>query len=550
MILESNIIYELGKDIPYGWYSFFTDGSYDTFPSTSGQVAVNYLMERDSCSYTQETNYFFTVKLTPEKCKFIEILGGKGRFYDYSPLGINTLVLKRGNTGIVYQDELFNIEVLSRCDETYRFDGPYSIDVVKHVFYKVNDLYFFIGKFDFTSLEMWHSIELGYLDPGTKKVNKIVTERKYKLEDRDKYPFGFCLFAKVDANLVDYTNLFLVEANGQKVFEKLVPKKDAVYYKGETEKLYRLFNLFKNDIHKIDASHEIELFDDCMDLIPIVNKTLEHLLQKREEYKNIEESELIEYIIKPFYDKSFYEMAVLSNNAEDIQYDKEADKYHVFFNSTQVYEIELMTFISKYSFLKNDMLIEVSQNKDTVIKYSYLFYEIDYLDDVLDDIRQIHGYSGKANNSILLRLIKEDKKELRKRANRLYKYAKESGLVNSKWGNEYRLFALISRYVKNVIYQYRADWLDNQSIDVFIEDQKIAIEYQGRQHYEPIEHFGGEMKYYDNLRRDYEKRVKCEENGVILFEWNYKNKVNKHTVLEFLKTNNIIHSDLPLDDFN
>ena len=113
MILESNIIYELGKDIPYGWYSFFTDGSYDTFPSTSGQVAVNYLMERDSCSYTQETNYFFTVKLTPEKCKFIEILGGKGRFYDYSPLGINTLVLKRGNTGIVYQDELFNIEVFS-----------------------------------------------------------------------------------------------------------------------------------------------------------------------------------------------------------------------------------------------------------------------------------------------------------------------------------------------------------------------------------------------------------------------------------------------------
>ena len=550
MILESNTIYELGKDIPYGWYGFFTDGSYTTFPSTSGHVAVNYLPEKNACSYRQHSDYYFTVNLTPEKCKFIEILGGKGRYYDHSPFSINKLVLQSCNTGIIFEDELFKVEILSKSDETYRYDGPYPIDVAKHRFFKVNDLFFFIGQFDFTSLEMYHSIELGYLDPLTQSINKINTERLPKLSDKDKYPFGFCLFAKVDDSLIDYTNLFLVEANGQKLFEKLVPKSNAIYYKDETDKLYQLLNLFKNEIHKINTSHEIELFDDCMDLIPIVNKALEHLLQKREEYKEIEKSELIEYIIKPFYDKSFYEMAVLSNNAEDIVYDKEADKYHVYFNSTQVYEIELMTFINKYSFLDNNTLIEVSQNKDIVRKYSYLYYEINYLDKVLADIRRDHGYSGKATGSILLRLIKEDKKELRKRANHLYKIAKESGLVISKWSNEYRLFALISRYVKNVIYQYRADWLDNQSIDVFIEDQKIAIEYQGRQHYEPVEHFGGETSYYDNLKRDYDKKNKCIENDVTLIEWNYENKVNKYTVLEFLKTHNIIHSDLPLDDFN
>ena len=549
MILESNKIYELGKDIPYGWYSFFTDGSYDTFFSTSGKVAVNFLMEKDSSSYKQEYDYYFTVKLTPEKCRFIEVLGGKGRFYDFSPLRINNLVLNPDNNGIVFEDELFKVEVLSRIDKTYCFDGPYPIDVVKCVFFKVNDLNFFIGQFDFTSLEMWHSIEIGFLNQMTNGIEKIDTEVLYKMIDKDKYPFGFCLFAKVEETVNDYTKIYLIEANGQKVRENIVAKAEAKYYKNDSEKFRQLINEFNNTIHHFDIDEELVDFNDCKDLIPIVNKSLEHLLQKREEYKKKDSDEILEYIVKPFYDKSFYEIAILSNEAEDVYYDNEEDKYHIFFKSTQVYEIELMTFLTKYKYLNGNILQEVSQNKETVLKHSYLYYEIDYLDNTLIDIRQEHGYSGKANNSILLRIIKEDKKELRRRANQLYKIAKEEGIINSKWNNEFRLYSLISRYVEKVYYQYRADWLGNQSLDIYISEQKIAIEYQGRQHFEPIDYFGGEAALYNNKRRDNEKRIKCNENGVILLEWNYESKVNKHTVLDYLEKNHIEHSPTPLKNY-
>ena len=47
---------------------------------------------------------------------------------------------------------------------------------------------------------------------------------------------------------------------------------------------------------------------------------------------------------------------------------------------------------------------------------------------------------------------------------------------------------------------------------------KGAIEYQGEQHYTPIEVFGGEEGYKKNLERDEQKRIKCLENGIKLFE--------------------------------
>lgn len=57
--------------------------------------------------------------------------------------------------------------------------------------------------------------------------------------------------------------------------------------------------------------------------------------------------------------------------------------------------------------------------------------------------------------------------------------------------------------------------------DFCVEDQKILIEYQGLQHYEPIDYFGGEEKlkvqqYHDKLKRDYAKA-----NGYNLIEIPY-----------------------------
>lgn len=49
----------------------------------------------------------------------------------------------------------------------------------------------------------------------------------------------------------------------------------------------------------------------------------------------------------------------------------------------------------------------------------------------------------------------------------------------------------------------------------------VAIEYQGKQHFEAIDYFGGEEAFKELQRRDEEKRILSENNGVKLVYINY-----------------------------
>ena len=59
-------------------------------------------------------------------------------------------------------------------------------------------------------------------------------------------------------------------------------------------------------------------------------------------------------------------------------------------------------------------------------------------------------------------------------------------------------------------------WLGRQHLDIYIPELKIAVEYQGRQHSEPVEFFGGQEAFEKNLERDARKKRLCDENGVNL----------------------------------
>lgn len=68
----------------------------------------------------------------------------------------------------------------------------------------------------------------------------------------------------------------------------------------------------------------------------------------------------------------------------------------------------------------------------------------------------------------------------------------------------------------NVVQHYRAPWLGALEIDMFIEDHKIGIEFQGIQHSEPMDHLGGENALRATQRRDSRKAKLCKQNGVKL----------------------------------
>ena len=86
----------------------------------------------------------------------------------------------------------------------------------------------------------------------------------------------------------------------------------------------------------------------------------------------------------------------------------------------------------------------------------------------------------------------------------------------------------------NFIRQQKFDWLINEetnyklSLDFYLPDYNAAIECQGRQHFEPIDFFGGSVKFNYNKELDNKKRILCENNNVKLFYINYNdNVVNK-----------------------
>lgn len=61
-------------------------------------------------------------------------------------------------------------------------------------------------------------------------------------------------------------------------------------------------------------------------------------------------------------------------------------------------------------------------------------------------------------------------------------------------------------------------WLAKQRFDAYFPDHKVAVEYQGAQHSQPVEYFGGEDAFARQQERDERKRRACAENGIRLIE--------------------------------
>jgi hypothetical protein len=86
------------------------------------------------------------------------------------------------------------------------------------------------------------------------------------------------------------------------------------------------------------------------------------------------------------------------------------------------------------------------------------------------------------------------------------------------------------------LHHYSPNWLRPQHYDVFIPSLNIAFEYQGKQHFEPIDYFGAEKGFLNNQRRDSEKLNKSKKNKVKLIYWNYDEPLNFETLEKKFQT--------------
>jgi len=81
----------------------------------------------------------------------------------------------------------------------------------------------------------------------------------------------------------------------------------------------------------------------------------------------------------------------------------------------------------------------------------------------------------------------------------------------------------------------------NLELDCYNADLKIALEYNGQQHYQFTPHFHKTKKdFYSQVHRDNWKRKKCQENGITLIEipfWIPPDKLDEFIKTELQKKN-------------
>lgn len=178
--------------------------------------------------------------------------------------------------------------------------------------------------------------------------------------------------------------------------------------------------------------------------------------------------------------------------------------------------------VSKIEGYKNrNKLIE--EIRKTFFYDKYFFYNdtfnctwpsrYDYIDKFMDDVydEKIINIGKEKYNDIIISL-------------------QEKKIIKTKWKSEFDLYLLVRKKYEDAIFQYRDIWLGQQSLDIYIPSLRIGIEYQGKQHYEPVEFFGGQEKFENQKKRDENKKKLCKENRVDLIEWLYNEKITQEVL--------------------
>lgn len=197
------------------------------------------------------------------------------------------------------------------------------------------------------------------------------------------------------------------------------------------------------------------------------------------------------------------------------------------------------------SYLKNNLRLIDKKEIDEVVK-TIFFKTSKNTHELIKYWMTVYPYNALLDDSYMT-----DKTEYYQLCNNLdhirREYSKvvqnltEEGKINARWKSEFSLFMLVKTYFPNTIYQYRSIWLEGQSLDMYIPELSMGIEYQGVQHYEAVDVFGGVEGLQNARWRDEIKREKCKEKGVKLVEWHYKTDI---TDINFIKILNNLHIEV------
>lgn len=123
--------------------------------------------------------------------------------------------------------------------------------------------------------------------------------------------------------------------------------------------------------------------------------------------------------------------------------------------------------------------------------------------------------------------LHDNREKLKQQLNELESILTKENKIPNKWKNETELFKLVRDMFPTAKVHSMPVWLSPQHLDVYVEELGLAFEYQGIQHFKPVDHFGGEGEFERRLKLDQRKKDLCQGHKVILVEWLYNEPVTK-----------------------
>ena len=201
------------------------------------------------------------------------------------------------------------------------------------------------------------------------------------------------------------------------------------------------------------------------------------------------------HIIENEQNASFF-YQFINPNGKQITRSNYLSNLYCFFVTNGKFDLENLDYYKKL-FLRESDFYEYRKLDTTIYIEAGIFYQLPLI-------------ITKSIISQIKIILRDCENTLRKRRN--------MPLIGEGWISETDLFYKIKEkflYYK-VVHSAKPNWLGRQHLDIYIEELNIGIEYQGKQHFEPVDFFGGEESFIKNIERDLRKKQLCEENDCLL----------------------------------
>ena len=542
-ILHPNHIYEIGRDIPCGYYLFVYSKEFDQGkqPFSEEDEATFHLYYEHAYAHSVRRNNFGCVNVN-ETYKYVEIRNGLAVYLGKDKFDLFNL-LQHGKTslGAVYKNDILEVRINKYIPDAKFFGGGEEAVVSYQYWFSVNSTAYWLGGANVLTFKPYGGITFCMVDKDTGSTfefNGQGTGWEHLYEENDYFVCKIPSYIN-PAN----AEIKWLKSNKATQISELSKTDTKQFYSDiyhQTEDLLTRFSLLGL---KIDIQREMEYFLNAPDLMHECFKVLDKCWKNKAkiERKRIDKDLTFSFEVNATYNKKYYCAAKIADNAQSVKYNIERDSYITTFNANDVESIALMYY--NLAGMANEYYSDFIIVFDFISQYDFLSYTKNQLDECLSKLRGKYGYSTVASNSVLMSLINAIKVHQKSKLDLLYKTIKKEGRVPSKWSNEYKLYVAIKRYIPDAKYQYHCDWLGAQSFDIFLPSHSMAIEYQGEQHYKSLEIFGGEEGLAEIKRRDRQKQKLSDENGVALKPWKYIYHVSDTSVKNFLQKNGIVIID-------